>query len=360
MSYQIPNCILVIEEADLHDLRSNIRSDTTVPACLQVGDTDYEVDICYRGSYTRKFRKKSYMIKFIQPRAFSGANVIHLNAEYKDPSLIRNKLSLDFFQDIGVLSPESQHVNLIRNGSLKGVYLLLESVDEMFLRKRGLPLGPIYYAVSDRANFSNKGKKKNSLTSGYRRAFGNKSDDEFLVELVKQINTIHLSDFPQTISQYIDIINYARWMAGAVCTMNNDGFTRNYALYRNSGTGLFEIIPWDYDATWGRKINGSNMRYNYVPIGGKKTNHLSFLLLQTPEFRKLYREILEEILETKFTVQYLENKVTSLHQALRSHFLQDPYKNKDIDKFDEEPEVIFQFIRDRAAYLKRRLVYLDL
>ena len=40
--------------------------------------------------------------------------------------------------------------------------------------------------------------------------------------------------------------------------MNNDGFTHNYALYRNSETGLFEIIPWDYDATWGRRSQRRN------------------------------------------------------------------------------------------------------
>lgn len=362
MSNEIPSYFLTIEQEDLEDLRSNIWNDNPVPAFLQVGDIYYDVDICYRGSYTREFRKKSYFIEFIKPETFFGARAIHLNAEYKDPSFIRNKLSLDFFQDIGVLSPESQHVILTRNGSLKGVYLQLESVDEIFLRKRGLPLGPIYYAVGNGANFSllKKGKPKESLTSGYQRAYGDESDDELLIELVKQINTIPLSEFPQKISEIIDIDKYFRWLAGAVCTMNNDGFTHNYALYQNSKTGLFEIIPWDYDATWGRKVDGGLMRYNYVPIGGKKDNRLSHLLLQAPETRKSYKNILEEILETKFKVDYLENKIVSLHQALRPHVLRDPYKKKAIKTFDGEMEVIFQFIRNRNTYLKKRLRYFDL
>ena len=106
------------------------------------------------------------------PETFSGAREIHLNAEYKDPSLIRNKLSFDFFHDLGVLAPQSQHINLSRNGSHKGVYLQLESVDEFFLKKRGLPMGPIYYAVNNNANFSlmRDEKMKDSLLSGYQRA----------------------------------------------------------------------------------------------------------------------------------------------------------------------------------------------
>ncbi|WP_342506586.1 CotH kinase family protein [Sporosarcina sp. FSL K6-2383] len=358
MSHLIPSYALILKEKDLKELRGDLWNDDPVPASLQVEGTTYDVDIAYRGSYTRKFRKRSYRIEFIDPKTFSGAREIHLNAEYKDPSLFRSKLSFDFFNDIGVLSPESQHVNLTRNGSLKGVYLQLESVDEFFLQKRGLPSGPIYYAANNDANFSlmRDEKMKETLLSGYQRAIGEPSDDELLLELINKINTVPLADFPHEISQSFNIDRLLRWLAGAVCTMNNDGFTHNYALYRNSGTGLFEIIPWDYDATWGRKVDGGIMPYDYVPLEGKKSNHLCYLLMRVPEFRKFYRDILEEILETKFTVDYMESNVVSLHEALRPHILLDPYKKSKIDAFDSEPELIFQFIRDRNSFLKEQFV----
>ena len=58
--------------------------------------------------------------------------------------------------------------------------------------------------------------------------------------------------------------------------MNNDGFTHNYALYHNSVTGLFEFIPWDYDATWGRKVDGGVMHYDYVQLKEKEQSPLLF------------------------------------------------------------------------------------
>ncbi len=358
MSHLIPSYFLTLEQEELEDLRGDLWNDEPVPASLKIEGNIYDVDIAYRGSYTRKFRKRSYRIEFIDPKIFSGAREIHLNAEYKDPSLFRNKLSFDFFNDLGVLSPESQHINLIRNDSSKGVYLQLESVDEFFLKKRGLPSGPIYYAVNNDANFSlmRDEKMKKTLLSGYQRAVGKPSDDDTLLDLINKINTVSLSNFSNEISQSFNIDRLLRWLAGAVCTMNNDGFTHNYALYHNSGTGLFEIIPWDYDATWGRKVDGGIMQYDYVPLEGKKSNHLCYLLMRVPEFRKLYRNILEGILETTFTTNYMENRVASLHAALRPHILLDPYKKSKIDKFDSEPDFIFQFIRDRNSFLKDQLI----
>lgn len=357
ISYQIPAYFLMIKDENLNRLRKNLNSDESVPSKLKVGDITYNVQIAYRGAYTRKFRKRSYMIDFNEAEKFHDARKIHLNAEYRDPSLIRNKLSLDFFQDLGVLSPDSQHINLYRNGEIKGVYLQLESVDDLFLKKRGLPAGPIYYAINNDANFSftRDDKQKESLMSGYLQASGKPSDDDFLYHLITIINSTPQTEFLGKVSQHLNMDKLLLWLVGAICTMNNDGFTHNYALYRNSDTCMFEVLPWDYDATWGRKVNGGIMEHTYVPIEGKKGNHLLHLLFQIQEFRSLYKIKLEEILETKFTVDYMEKKIIDLHQLVRPNILLDPYKKRKIDIFDEEPEIIFQFIRDRSNYLKDQL-----
>lgn len=64
------------------------------------------------------------------------------------------------------------------NGKDEGIYLELESVDEYYLKKRGLPKGAIFYAVDGDANFSlmsdlDKGIKK-SLEMGYQKSAGQK------------------------------------------------------------------------------------------------------------------------------------------------------------------------------------------
>lgn len=362
MPNNIPFYLLNIDEEKISYLKKNIKKDVAVPAILQVNGIAFDVKTSYRGSYTRKLKKRSYTIDFENP-VFEGVSKIHINAEYNDPSLFRNKLSLDFFQEHGVLAPNSQHINLIRNDKLKGVYLQLDSVDQWFLKNRGLPPGPIYYATNNDANFNliREDKPKKSILSGYKRIVGEENDDQYLHELITTINNTPLSQFPNVVSKHINMESYIRWFACAICTMNNDGFTHNYALYRNSETGLFEILPWDYDATWGRRVDGGKMEHTYVPLEGKSnpSNHLCTLILQVDEYRNLYKNTLLEMLETTFTVDYMEDKVMSLYNTLRPYIHLDPYKRKKIAEFDAEPEFIFNFIQKRNKYIKKQLKKLN-
>lgn len=93
---------------------------------------------------------------------------------------------------------------------------------------------------------------------------------------------------------------YLRWLDGLIFTQNYDGFVHNYALYRNGDTGLFEIIPWDYDATWGRDVNGKVMEEDYVRIEGFNT--LTARILDVRAFRVRYQSLLKKILSNRLTL----------------------------------------------------------
>jgi len=354
---KMPKIDLYINPADLRELKSDIWNDDPVPASLRMGKKRTEIDLSYRGSHIRKFKKKSYHISLFKSN-FMGIKEIHLNAEYKDPSLIRNKLSLDFFHQIGCLSPSSRHILLTINGKTEGVYLQLESVDENFLRKRNLPMGPIFYAVDDDANFSllspEESQAKSSLSSGYELKIGQKKDLLVLSDFIYQLNTALNHEFETAIPNLLNINQYFRWLAGGVCTQNYDGFVHNYALYQNGKTGLYEVIPWDYDATWGRDIHGEVMEYDYVRIQGFNT--LTARLLNIGKFRKQYAKLLNQILDEHFTKQTIEPQILEMHSSIRPYINLDPYLEGRLDSFDKEPEFIMQFIEDRQNYLRNHLV----
>ncbi|MCI3984854.1 spore coat protein CotH [Bacillus vallismortis] len=353
----LPLYQLFVHPKDLRELKKDIWDDEPVPAVMKINQKRLDIDIAYRGSHIRDFKKKSYHVSFFQPKTFRGAREIHLNAEYKDPSMMRNKLSLDFFSELGTLAPKAEFVFVKVNGKNEGVYLELESVDEFYLTKRRLAEGAIFYAVDDDANFSLMSdlerETKTSLELGYEKKTGTEEDDFYLQNMIFNINTVPKAQFKSEVTKHVDIDKYLRWLAGIVFTSNYDGFVHNYALYRNSETGLFEVIPWDYDATWGRDIHGERMAADYVRIQGFNT--LTARILDEPDFRRSYKHLLETTLHSLFTIEYMKPKIMAMYERIRPFILMDPYKKNDIERFDREPNVICEYILKRADYLKSEL-----
>lgn len=358
-SREIPTYSLSIHPFDLHSLENSFKLyDDFVSAYLSINHKQFNILAKYRGHHTRNLPKKSYQIKFRKIDQ-NFPQECHLNAEYFDPSFIRNKLALDLFHYFKVLSPISQHIQFYLNGKYEGIYLQLESVDEFFLMKRNLPFGPIYYAINTNADFSvlNPISKeaKTSLLDGYERKIGSALDDEYLINFIRKINNSSISEFELEITNYLCIDTYLRWLAVAVCTQNTDGFNKNYALYLNLQTGLYEIIPWDYDATFGRDWNGEIVKYDELSIEGD--NILTKKLLEVAKFRTKYKILLEDLLNTFFTPDFLEQEINSLLESIRPylHFQQ----NEHLEKFDSEKEFIIKFIKERSLFLRQELTKLD-
>lgn len=340
----------------LQKLEEDIWDEVHVPAVLKIDNHRYKIGLKYRGNVIRKKKKKSYNIIFQKPYLVDGAHEIHLNAEYEDISLSRNKLSFDFFNRIGVIAPHSKHVLLYINGFCKGIYLELESFDKHLLQKRGLPNGPIIYATNYHANFSlmnPENELKSSLDEGYTIKHGNQSEISRLETFIAMINTLSNDEFEKEVSKILNIEQYLTWLSGVVCTQNFDGFIHNYALYLNSKTNLYEITPWDYDGTWGRDLHGRELEHDFVPITGYNT--LTGRLLHYNPFKTKYKEILSSILENEFSLKSLEPVIDNQFNLLKPFIRTDPYISLDEEQFAQEKNVILEFIHKRNSYLKEEM-----
>jgi spore coat protein H len=347
--------LIYIHPSELKRMQQNIWEHDYADAKLKTADKKFSIKIALRGNQIRKHKKKSYHILFENPFLMDGQHEIHLNAEYNDPSLMRNKLSFDFFESIGVLAPRSVHILLYINGICQGIYLKLESFDEYYLRKRNLPDGAIYYATNNDANFSlytPEKKLKPSLEDGYTKKYDFQHDDS-LKRLLIVINTFPKEEFCVEISKHLHVQKYLMWLAGVVCTQNFDGFIHNYALYHNSETELFEITPWDYDGTWGRDLHGRPLEHDYIPIEGYNT--LTARLLDSPDYQLMYRNFLHQILQTQFTDQLQKPLIENLQHTIRPYINKDPNLKNKLAAFDQEQEYILRFIRERNKYLASKL-----
>ncbi len=355
MRNKLPSFYIDLDRTDWKAMRNNFWSDELYDATLNAHNQEHDIGFAFRGNHTRKVKKKSYECIF--SLVTQGIKELHLNAEFYDKSLIRNKLSFDFFSDLGVHAPKSEHITLTINDRFHGVYLQIESVDRFFLKIRNLPLGAIFYAENDNANFSLmspiRNELKRRLDSGYSCKEGNEEDKEDLRDLVYQINTLESSRFEKVIQDYVNVDRYLRWLAGVVCTQNYDGFIHNYALYKRSDTGLYEMIPWDYDATWGRDIHGDIMEFDYTPITGFNT--LTGRIMDTPVFRERYYHLMKDILDREFTEEYQRPRIEAMYESIAPYVEKDPYLQKSLHHFYDEPTVIYNYINGRNRFLRDQL-----
>ncbi len=347
MSAELPVRNLVIGNQQLKQLKKDVWSNRFVKGNYMNAGKLTEIRIRYRGRHTRDYPKRSYEV-------VRGGKTYHYNAEYDDPSLIRNALSFRFFEWIGVPCPKAKHCLLQLNGQNLGVYLEIEGVDRFFFRKRGIPVQSMFYAEDDDANFSllagESRKKKASLFSGYKQMIGTAEDRRRLVMFIRKLNSLG-SGRSKALFAYLqlrlDIDNYLRWLAGAVLTGNYDGFDQNYALYRHRKLQKYRMIPWDYEGTWGRNCYGKPCGSDLVRVTGY--NRLTRLILQNPLLREKYKRLLARILTDTFTKRRILPVAAAMQQAIRPHLMRDTARKWSIADFDGEIYMIRDYIEERRT-----------
>ncbi|WP_442604083.1 CotH kinase family protein [Paenibacillus sp. KN14-4R] len=338
----LPVYHIKVSQNVLAQLQKDVWSNTFVPAFIMKNGRSESIRIRYRGGHTRDYPKKSYEIITKNKR-------IHLNAEYDDPSMIRNALSFYFFEQIGVPSPKTRHCQVMMNGESLGVYLEIEAVDRQFFNRRHIAVQSLMYAVNENANFDTKvgesQRPKYSLFDGYKLMMGKDRDRQHFKLFISQINQLHYRLLKSYLAEKLDVNNYLLWLAGAVLTGNYDGFDQNYAFYRHQTKGFYRIIPWDYEGTWGRNCYGRPRESNLVHVMGY--NFLTKRVLDIPSYRKKYKKILTHLLNTHFTLVNIEPIINQMYDRISSAIANDSTRKWSIFIFEQEPEMIKNYIISR-------------
>lgn len=354
----IPVYELEMDRADLRWLRKHEGTDRTFPAQLRIDGRAWPISIGYRGRYSRWFDKPSYDIQFHEDRQMEGHARLHLNAAYRDPSMLRARLAMAVFSELGVPTPEIWSVWLALNGKPLGLYQALESIDGAWFRRQGLPDGTIYYAVGRHGNFglidADTDQPKRDLALGYEKCHPEDDDCSDLEELIRRITLPDDSQFEGTIDQVVDVETFLRWLIGVEFMSHTDGLVQNYALFRNRSKP-WRISPWDCDGTWGRIPNGRTIEADYMSLGTGEDNYLAVRLLHTQRWRNRYLEMWAHSLETVLDQDHIDSMLTALYNEIRPHAARDPIKRSGHATFVGEPARIRRYVRERTAVARERL-----
>ncbi len=219
------------------------------------------------GSFRSLSGKPKFKIDFnqyVEDQRFWGLETLSLNNEVVDHSYLKEPLAYALMAEAGVPAPRTGFAQVTVNGEDYGLYVLIETPDDRFLKRtQERPDGNLY-----------DGKYLwDGCCSLQLLDVGRGLDEYFPLE--EGVDIGH-SDIERLSTTLLTNWGWERWDVELAETLDwdlvlkefaveqwvgqNDGYvlnTNNYRLYFDPGTGKASIVPWDfdysflYDSEWG-------------------------------------------------------------------------------------------------------------
>ncbi|MGE7934638.1 CotH kinase family protein [Viridibacillus arvi] len=178
-----------------------------------------------------------------------GLKKLNLNNNYSDSTLMREYLSYQLMEEMGLPTPSYSYMYVTVNGEDRGLFLGVEQVDETFLAKNfSTNTGSLYKPDGTGSDLKWISDDIDDYTGLNAKSSTDDSDDEAMINFLSAINNKGAS-----IEDTVDVDNMLRYFATNTALVNLDSYQgnmkHNYYLYEEKGK--FSIIPWDYNMSFG-------------------------------------------------------------------------------------------------------------
>ena len=336
---------ITVDPEDLEWMYDNVESDSMHLATLQfqnafINETVDSIGFRLRGNTSRNADKKSFKVDFnhfISGREFYGLQKLNLNGEHNDPSIIRSKLSWDFYEDIGMKSSRASHATLYINNEYFGLYISIEHIDDTFLtRNFENDKGNLWKCIWP-ADLTYRGNEPDDYHPYYSETRPyelktNKNDYEY-VKLARLINVIH--ETPDSLEMVLDIKTTLQYFAMNVLTGSWDDYRflrNNFYLYHNPDDDLIYWLPFDYDNSFGIdwfNIDWSTIDpYEYAVIDNDGRPLTDYLFSQQ-RYRNLFSHFLQFYNQQLFHLDSIYETLNNFSDHLYSAAEYDIYRTLD-------------------------------
>ncbi len=358
-----PNFDTVFEEGKVHklyitigsstwstmwsDLSSNISkvnnssydyTPTFQPCTVNYDGKDwYKVGIRFKGNsslqtaYNSGVKKLSFKLDFdqyedsypaLKNQRFYGFKQLNLGNNFKDLSLMREKVGADLFRSFGLASAHTAFYALyIDIGSSAGyqyfgLYTLVEEVDDTVIDDQFSDgSGNLYKPDGDAAQFnlgsydtSEFDLKTNLTTASY-------SDVKELYDAINDSSrTSNSASWQTRVETIFDVDTFLKWLAANAVIQNWDTYGRmshNYFLYNNPSTSKLTWIPWDNNEAFqstssnsSGNMGGGSSSMSAIEISSMSSVGTSWPLIKylyaVDEYKSQYEAYLREFVDEVF------------------------------------------------------------
>lgn len=332
---------ITIDEDQFQDMLDNASAEEYKPASVEYNGIKLDnVGIRTKGNLSLRSvvqmedsNRYSFKLSFDEyvNQTLEGISKINLNNNYSDATSMREFLTYELADLMGLPTPEYSFVNIYINDELWGFYLAVEQIDESYLERNfGTSYGSLYKGVmtGQGSDLTWLGDDPDLYTG--LEVKSEKSDGDALIAMLNELN--NGSDY----EKYIDIEDALGYIALNVLTNNTDSYLgsnkQNYYLYEQNG--VFSILPWDYNMAFGG-LGRSSLYIDEPTQGSLDERPLIAKLLAVDEYKEQYHQILSEAINGYLANDTFTARVQEVKSMIAEYVKADPNAFYTYDEFEK-------------------------
>lgn len=280
-----------------------------------------------------------------------GITKINLNNNYSDASYMREFLTYELAESVGLPTPKYSFVNVYVNDELKGFYLAVEQIGDAYLERNfGNAYGALYKGVmtGQGSDLTWLGDDP-ALYTGLEMK-SDKSNDDILVDMLNELN--NGTDY----EKYIDVEESLKYIALNAVTGNMDSYLggnkQNYYLYEDDG--VFSILPWDYNMAFGG-MGSADVLIDEPTQGALAERPLIAKLLANEEYKTKYHEIVSEMITGYLADDTFQARIDELNTMISSYVKADPSAFYTFEQYENGIKAVETFMSNMAKSIQQQL-----
>jgi spore coat protein CotH len=306
---------------------------------------------------------------------FFGLKKLNLNNEALDPTMMREKLFMDFASKY-VPTPRSVYTRVYVNDEYYGLYLAMEHIDNTYVESRfGKDEDGNIYKVDKQGTLSYNG----SDPAGYIN-YEQKNNDETpdcsdIIELADILTNTPTEQLPEKLEPIFDVEQALYSIAMLDLFVDLDSYignARNYFLYDRSDTGKIVHLLWDANLAFGNFGLGMGAtddpaEYDIIPPttvsgmgffgggGSEQTLALTESLMAVESYQREYLRILAQMLREGFGADSMNVRIQELADLIRDEVNNSPNMQTEPEEFEPGLTETLDFVQSRVAYVNAQL-----
>jgi spore coat protein CotH len=377
---------IAVSERDWSSLKSHFDENTYYTADLTWrGLTIHNVGIRSRGGGTRNGIKPGLKVDlnhYVSNQEFLGLKAFELKNMAADPSLLRERVAMKLYAQVGIPVPREAHARLYINNQYSGLFVIVESIDRTFLSrtfgsseaqldtgghlfeyKWVFPYDFGYLGTDLRAYaplFEPQTRETDAVSSLYAP----------IEAMIRTINESNDEDFATAVGTYLDTTLFLKYLAVELFTVEWDGFAgnweaNNFYLYRFRQGDRSQLIPKDRDHAFNWDgVNADD--FLSAPITLRlDTNVLTRRVMAAPQLRQIFLDALGAIASAAAAPApddprgWLEREIERESRQVASAVAEDPVFPFSLDAFQAEVDFLLRFGRARPGLVAGQIVEME-